>query len=109
MVEPHSSTFRVITTNVLGVRIFRKFTLCLYSLVCGGTIQANAGTITSPGYPNNYPANTNCSWLVVVATGRTVSVQFDAPFNIQGNQGSCGGDYVQVTRFYYIVMSVHLP
>ena len=28
MVEPHSSNFRVITTNVLGVRIFRKFTVC---------------------------------------------------------------------------------
>ena len=26
MVEPHSSNFRVITTNFLGVRIFRKFT-----------------------------------------------------------------------------------
>ena len=31
MVEPHSSNFRVITTNCLGVRIFRKFTVkCLY-------------------------------------------------------------------------------
>ena len=28
MVEPHSSNFRVITTNFLGVRIFRKFTVC---------------------------------------------------------------------------------
>ena len=27
MVEPHSSNFGVITTNILGVRIFRKFTL----------------------------------------------------------------------------------
>ena len=27
VVEPHSSNFRVITTNFLGVRIFRKFTL----------------------------------------------------------------------------------
>ena len=27
MVEPHSSNFRVITTNVLGVRIFRKCTV----------------------------------------------------------------------------------
>ena len=27
MVEPHSSNFRVITTNLLGVRIFRKFTV----------------------------------------------------------------------------------
>ena len=29
MVEPHSSNFRVITTNVLGFRIFRKFTVSL--------------------------------------------------------------------------------
>ena len=27
MVEPHSSNFRVITTNILGVPIFRKFTV----------------------------------------------------------------------------------
>ena len=27
MVEPHSSNFRVITTDILGVRIFRKFTV----------------------------------------------------------------------------------
>ena len=27
MVEPHSSNFRVITTNFLGVRIFRKLTV----------------------------------------------------------------------------------
>ena len=27
MVEPHTSNFRVITTNFLGVRIFRKFTV----------------------------------------------------------------------------------
>ena len=29
MVEPHSSNFRVITTNILGVRIFRKFTVLI--------------------------------------------------------------------------------
>ena len=29
MVEPHSSNFRVITTNLLGVRIFRKFKVCV--------------------------------------------------------------------------------
>ena len=30
MVEPHSSNFRVITTNFLGVRIFRKFTVLMH-------------------------------------------------------------------------------
>ena len=35
MVEPHSSNFRVITTNFLGVRIFKKFTVI--------TIRLNPG------------------------------------------------------------------
>ena len=30
MVEPHSSNFRVITTNLLGVQIFRKFTVVYF-------------------------------------------------------------------------------
>ena len=33
MAEPHSSNFRVITTNVLGVRIFRKFIVISGSLI----------------------------------------------------------------------------
>ena len=33
MVEPHSSNFRVTTTNFLGVRIFRKFTVLQIFLV----------------------------------------------------------------------------
>ena len=32
MVEPHRSNFRVITTNCLGVRIFRKFTVIIRKL-----------------------------------------------------------------------------
>ena len=35
MVKPHSSNFRVITTNFLGVRKFRKFTVTLYGLWWG--------------------------------------------------------------------------
>ena len=31
MVQPHSSNFRVITTNFLGVRIFKKFTVQSYT------------------------------------------------------------------------------
>ena len=38
MVEPHSSNFRVITTNFLGVHIFRKFTV---DKVLGLTLQIN--------------------------------------------------------------------
>ena len=46
--EPHSSNFRVITTNVLGVRIFRKFTICGFTIQCSKKIlharrMANSG------------------------------------------------------------------
>ena len=45
MVEPHSSKFRVITTNILGVRIFRKFTLfrvsSLYANVISSMVTCN--------------------------------------------------------------------
>ena len=37
MVEPHSSNFRLITTNFLGVRIFRKFT--------GGILELQVPTL----------------------------------------------------------------
>ena len=40
MVEPHSSNFRVITTNFLGVWIFRKFTVYQNSSVCSGCLKA---------------------------------------------------------------------
>ena len=33
MVEPHNSNFRVITTNFLGVRIFRKLTVNMVKYV----------------------------------------------------------------------------
>ena len=33
MVKPHSSNFRVITTNVLGVRKLRIITVCKYRYV----------------------------------------------------------------------------
>ena len=42
MVEPHSSNFRVITTNFLGVRIFRKFMAsCQWQIVINTNLLEN--------------------------------------------------------------------
>ncbi|WAR06690.1 CUBN-like protein, partial [Mya arenaria] len=72
-----------------------------YKAVCGGQIRANSGAVSSPSFPNNYPANSNCTWSIVVPPGRTVSATFDPNFNIQGSQGSCRGDYVQLLNGQY--------
>ena len=39
MVEPHSSNFRVITINFLGVRIFRRFTVLLMTVPIAGILK----------------------------------------------------------------------
>ena len=42
---------------------------------CGGRLTGvTQGIIASPGYPNNYPANMNCTWTVSVLSGRTITV-----------------------------------
>lgn len=52
------------------------------------------GTITSKNYPNPYPHNTDCTWNIRVATGRTVAITFE-DFNIERHT-SCNFDYVAV-------------
>ena len=46
MVQPHSSNFRVITTNILGVRIFRKFTVILFSSRHQGPVVQSIVSLT---------------------------------------------------------------
>ena len=51
MVEPHSSNFKVITTNVLGVRIFRKFTVTKW--LCHRVIRPkDADEMANSVYPD---------------------------------------------------------
>lgn len=40
--------------------------LCLLLAGCGGIFQVSRGEIHSPNYPNNYRANTECSWIIQV-------------------------------------------
>ena len=31
---------------------------------CGGTLTESAGTFTSPGYPSQYPLDSDCEWTI---------------------------------------------
>uniref|UniRef100_A0A4W5K3L1 CUB and Sushi multiple domains 3a n=1 Tax=Hucho hucho TaxID=62062 RepID=A0A4W5K3L1_9TELE len=37
--------------------------------LCGGYIQGNTGTILSPGFPDFYPHNLNCTWMIESSHG----------------------------------------
>ncbi|KAG2462370.1 TLL2 protein, partial [Polypterus senegalus] len=61
---------------------------------CGGFLTKLNGTITSPGWPKEYPTNKNCVWQVVAPTQYRISLQFDV-FELEGNE-VCKYDYVEV-------------
>ncbi|MEJ1276392.1 tolloid-like [Cricetulus griseus] len=63
-------------------------------VACGGFITKLNGTITSPGWPKEYPTNKNCVWQVVAPTQYRISLQFEA-FELEGND-VCKYDFVEV-------------
>uniref|UniRef100_A0A672MSI3 CUB and Sushi multiple domains 2 n=1 Tax=Sinocyclocheilus grahami TaxID=75366 RepID=A0A672MSI3_SINGR len=44
--------------------------------LCGGFIQGNSGTILSPGFPDFYPHNLNCTWMIETSHGKGVQFIF---------------------------------
>ncbi|XP_006629277.1 dorsal-ventral patterning tolloid-like protein 1 isoform X2 [Lepisosteus oculatus] len=61
---------------------------------CGGLLTKLNGTITTPGWPREYPPNKNCVWQVVAPTQYRISMQFEY-FELEGNE-VCKYDYVEV-------------
>ena len=43
---------------------------------CDYVLTSESGNITSPGFPNNYAANLNCSWLFFIPSGKSVQLSF---------------------------------
>uniref|UniRef100_A0A3B1IY07 Metalloendopeptidase n=1 Tax=Astyanax mexicanus TaxID=7994 RepID=A0A3B1IY07_ASTMX len=60
---------------------------------CGGLLSKLNGTITTPGWPKEYPPNKNCVWQVVAPTQYRISMQFEA-FELEGEV--CKYDFVEV-------------
>ncbi|TRY89102.1 hypothetical protein DNTS_004573 [Danionella cerebrum] len=68
-----------------------------YARGCGGFLHTDRGVLSSPQYPQNYKANLNCNWQIVVTPGFRVSVTFQNPFQIEGYGNQCStGDYLEL-------------
>lgn len=71
---------------------------------CGGPVTAPSGEIHSPLYPNSYPNNVDCSWVISVDPHHRVLFNFtdlDIEFH-----GSCSLDYVDVSNWPMFQSSV---
>lgn len=68
--------------------------LCLFPDVCGGVLTGLSGVITSPDYPENYPNNAECRWIIRAVPNSIIKLVF-ADFQMENNEG-CNFDYVAV-------------
>ncbi|XP_030624670.1 LOW QUALITY PROTEIN: cubilin [Chanos chanos] len=63
---------------------------------CGGIIHADFGTIKSPNYPQNFPANIECSWTIIAHQGNHLEMGFASDFDIPDASGQCQSSYIKV-------------
>ena len=62
--------------------------------ICGGYITGvGRGEVTSPGYPESYPANSNCQWVVRTGPAKTLEFQFTL-LDVPSSGTECGEDYL---------------
>ncbi|XP_017135474.1 cubilin homolog isoform X2 [Drosophila miranda] len=63
---------------------------------CGGNISLSSarGSLSSPNYPDSYPANVECLWRVGVNAGNSLAVTFDA-LNIVPSE-HCNEDFLEM-------------
>ncbi|BFZ17237.1 hypothetical protein BsWGS_20276 [Bradybaena similaris] len=63
---------------------------------CGGYIDYENGTITSPSFPDLYPPNKNCVWQIVAPDGHQININF-THFDLEGHNQDCEYDSVRVS------------
>ncbi|KAF0028409.1 hypothetical protein F2P81_019496 [Scophthalmus maximus] len=76
-----------------------KLTFEAHSQACGGFIELShndpPGYITSPNYPQNYPQNVDCVWVITVPNGEAVQIDFEDEIYIEPTT-QCLYDYLEV-------------
>ncbi|KFU84934.1 Neuropilin-2, partial [Chaetura pelagica] len=63
---------------------------------CGGRLNSkDAGYITSPGYPNDYPSHQNCEWVIYTPeSNQKIILNFNPHFEIEKHD--CKYDYIEI-------------
>ena len=57
----------------------------------------NEGIIESPEYPQNYPTELTCKWVILGPTGSTVSLEFES-FSLEESKECDTYDYVTLKQ-----------
>ncbi|CAH8638451.1 unnamed protein product [Heterobilharzia americana] len=65
-----------------------------YEAICGGELQMEEGTLTSPNYPEFYRPSKECIWQIIVPVGYSVALIFHS-FQLEKHD-TCVYDYLEV-------------
>ena len=68
--------------------------------MCGGTFTESSGELLSPYYPNAYPADRTCVYIIKQPLGKTIALTF-LDFDIESTS-DCFFDYVKVRILHFI-------
>lgn len=65
-----------------------------FTAQCGGMISGTSGTITSPGYPDDYPDDVVCEWIFQGPIVHYLTIKFTS-FALQPST-NCTNDFLAV-------------
>ncbi|KAG7279561.1 LOW QUALITY PROTEIN: hypothetical protein CRUP_034663, partial [Coryphaenoides rupestris] len=97
---PNGYPSYIIIIIFISIIIIIYISICVITIsptpntACGGLLSKLNGTVSTPGWPKEYPPNKNCVWQVVAPTQYRISIQFEI-FELEGNE-VCKYDYVEV-------------
>lgn len=63
---------------------------------CGGIFTNSSGRFASPLFPNNYPNNMECVYIIQVADDKKIELRFDSLKISSADNKECNSDFVKV-------------
>lgn len=45
-------------------------------MICGGKITSSIGSLNSPNFPERYPTNITCEWILELPSEYTIEITF---------------------------------
>ena len=78
---------RFVLIDVKLINLF-TYTACVPP---GDVLGGSTGNFSSPNFPNNFSANSNCSWTITVPAGRIIKVTFFSFALHPTHNTNCGG------------------
>ncbi|XP_011302978.1 cubilin [Fopius arisanus] len=75
-----------------------------YNTLCQNTLHAHSGVIESPNFPNRYPPNCNCTWIIDAPMGNKINISF-SHFDLEPENpytdSPCKFDYLEIKEGSY--------